>query len=280
MNTKELGIGVWIPENNRLDPDTIYKGVGPESVIQSSHPDTEFIEIGPHVILLNLAIHDVFGMRLPVMRGQPNGPRHVMYFHNAHDEWCVSTHWAGTAVFITGGVTGVDSPIVTLRGIGEWSGLLYVEPKQHTYGLHAWVYDDAMGIFLQHFNRSTGLWIEAQENAEPPFGSVNLTPKANVKSIFLQPRTHTDVDIHITDEFKTHGAYFSIYSTSKFNGSLLYANMANHEGEFGGNIFDITKKGRPVFRVDSEGDVTAGKLHDRIQELERVVALMMKKWEG
>lgn len=276
-----LPCGVFTFPNNTLPGGTTYEGSGLCTVIKAARPDTDWMLIGPGAVLKNLAIWDAFGMDRAAMRGKPNGPRLITYLENAHDFPMVSTHWSQQTRYVSCGAWGVDSPCDVTRNVGYWSAAHYVESYEEAIGFHAWSFNAAKGILAQHFDNSTAIWVMAEPGAVPPFGSLTFTPKANVRSIHVEPWTDTGTDLQFSSMFKTGGAFVSLYHhTSSFAGALLSARMADGSGSFTGSIVDVTNAGRRVFLVTSDGDVVEGKLAERIAALEAAVAALRAAQTG
>lgn len=271
-----LGVGEWTPPNNLIPAGTIYVGV-PGTVIRSQHPDTEFLALAPGAYLMNVAIWDKFGKDTPLAMkptgSEQNGPRPVGLLINSSNQVAIATHWAHQAMHIIGGQPGVDAPIANLVNVGGVAnGSQFIQAHEQSFGLHVWALEQSKGAVIQHFNQADGLWIQAEPGASTPFGSIRLTPKANVRSVYIHPSVDTWTDMQFVSGHKTGGQFLGMYHAgSSFWGAGLHMNFGNGGGEFLGSFLDFRTNGATVFRITPNGDLRHGRLAERIAALEAAV---------
>lgn len=269
--------------NNLIPGNTIYlceNGV----VIKAQNPDFEFMKLGPKGILFNASVHDAFGANgslamLPARNGPANGPRYVMLVVNAHDSDMHSTHWANMIAYLSGGQTGIDSPVLVLRNRGNWSGGIYTETTEKAYGIHACSYDGAIALLAQGFGTRPAVEILIEHGSKPDYGGLTVRSASDARSLHVQPGVNTLTDVSIVSGHKTHGQMLALYqANSNYHGNAIDLNLGCGSGSFDGYFVVCSKNGAPQFAITHDGDITPhGKLAQRIAALEAALLSQVDK---
>jgi hypothetical protein len=259
----------WIPTDNFIPSNLIIVGEDAESVIiKAKNPDTDYITVGSNTMLVNVAIHDRYGIDIGL---NPNIPRPVRFYYNARDTATIPSFWYRQFAVIDAGEP--DRPVgdpqhdTPMIAVNQWSigDAIYVGTLGDGVGVRIHVNEinntrSGSGIVVQHFGQGAGVVINIKPGAGG-FGLVINPESPDVFPIYISDVTTSlnKPDIAITCTKRTSGNMINLFhAESNYNDDALLMNLGNLGGNFTGRFINLLKAGTRKFSIDHEGYIYVG----------------------